>query len=337
MSLFERRILKAGVPALFALSLAGGLCGCAPEDVSEIASKAADTVVESAQEVVQEQAPFDFSSTIEPTVLVDNDVLCVTAKSLVFQNDRAVFAIEVQNKTQGSFDLSTSTNGYAANSINEYMIPDGWTSIEVPAGQTVDGEIAFSVEQLMLYGIDEIAEAGFGMRVVNDAYDEIYVGYAAVVTSSSAEHSFDANAYGDALGSMVNQSLYEYSLDMFSSDVFFDQGGISLASRALITNRDGERALNLEFVNATQSEVRLVVSNIVVDGKVVYEGAWDGETIVSGKRGFIDLDFDLLSSVCEESGGLDVGNLSNCEITIAAEDSNGNTLLMPAKVSIPLK
>lgn len=319
-----------------ALSLAGLMSGCTPEAAYEAVNAASAVVVEETQEAVEEFAPFDFASTIEPTVLVDNEVLRVTAKELAFESNQAVFTLEVENRTQTGLTLSTGTIGYAANSINEYMISDGWASIDVPAGQVVEGEVAFTVEELMLHGIREVAEAGFGMRVVDDSFEEVYRGYASVPTSSSPGHTFDASAYGNALKNPVNQGLYEYSLDKFATDVLFDQGGIRLSSEALITSRDGERTLKLEFENATGGEVLLLASNIVVDGKVAYEGVWDSESIVAGKRGFIDLDFDLLSSACEDEGGLDVANLSGCDLTLSAVDANDNTVLMPAAVSVSL-
>lgn len=326
------RVARAAVAAVSAVACSCALCACTPEDASE----AADAVVEVAKEAVSDQAPFDFGAIIEPTVLVDNESLRVSAQSLEFKNNQAVFTLEFQNKTPGDLELRTSTNGYAANSVNEYMVSDGWSLIEAPAGQTVSEEVSFRVDGLMLLGIDEVAEVGFGMDVVDAEYREVYRGYASVPTSAAPGHEFDPSSYRNALESAANQGAYGYSLDAFNSEVLYDQGGVSLESVAVLTNKDGERFANLEFANASQSEIRLTVSNVVLDGTVAYEYAWDGVTIVPGKRGFVDLDFGLLAQACDDPESIDPSNVSSCEITLSGTDSNGNTVLMPTTVTVPV-
>lgn len=329
----SRRLLRAALGGLLAVSCTGVLGGCSAETAPDMMDSAAD----SAQDAIQETASFDFNATVEPTVLVDNDQLRISVLGLTFSNDQACFEIEVENRTALEISARTNTLGYAANSINEYMIPDGWTIVDVPAGQTVADEVVFNVSGLKIYGITEIAEVGFGFDVSNEEYDDVFRGYFVVPTSASSQHEFDQDAYRRALESAALQTQLGFSLASFSSDVLFEQSGVSLVSEALLTNSGGEKALNLEFVNATDGELMVSVRDVAIDGSTVYEGAWNGVTLAPGKRGFVDLNLTRLIDQADDPSAFDLEGLESCGMAVSVRDANGNTIVDATNVEVSLR
>lgn len=106
---------------------------------------------DSKAEESQTAAPFNLDGVIEQTVLLDDDALTIVAEKLEYRNDMAYLTLSITNNTEGELDVMTSTLGYSANYVNGCMMTAGHLSVQLPAGETTEEEIGYSLWELQLY------------------------------------------------------------------------------------------------------------------------------------------------------------------------------------------
>lgn len=128
---------------------------------------------DSKAEESQTAAPFNLDGVIEQTVLLDDDALTIVAEKLEYRNDMAYLTLSITNNTEGELDVMTSTLGYSANYVNGCMMTAGHLSVQLPAGETTEEEIGYSLWELQLYGMKGIGALGLGVRAVNDEFEEV--------------------------------------------------------------------------------------------------------------------------------------------------------------------
>lgn len=146
---------------------------------------------DSKAEESQTAAPFNLDGVIEQTVLLDDDALTIVAEKLEYRNDMAYLTLSITNNTEGELDVMTSTLGYSANYVNGCMMTAGHLSVQLPAGETTEEEIGYSLWELQLYGMKGIGALGLGVRAVNDEFEEVFKGIIEVATSLYGEDSID--------------------------------------------------------------------------------------------------------------------------------------------------
>lgn len=346
----KRQLTLAAFCAVFAL---GGFClgGCVAND----APTAADPVDErpSASEVqtgTSSQPPqeadvptsespqvlprFNLEGTIEPTVLLDSDDLAIEAKSLEYRNDVAYLALSITNKTDGDIDVMTSTVGYSANYVNGCMLVQGSLSSQVPAHETVDEEVLYSLPELQLYGIQGIGELGLGVRVVDGELNELFKDIVEIKTSLSGDPDVDAGTFAGYVENPAIAQALGYEIKAASS---ISQGlegtGFEATSAYLVTNKVGEVAVMVEFQNSSAETMEVLTSDITIDGVMAHEGLWTGDAVIAGKRFVVD-DLRLSSMVEEGSENFDLAQIKDISMSVSAVDGNGNTLFAGAAVTL---
>lgn len=94
----------------------------------------------------------------------------------------AYLTLSITNNTEGELDVMTSTLGYSANYVNGCMMTAGHLSVQLPAGETTEEEIGYSLWELQLYGMKGIGALGLGVRAVNDEFEEVFKGIIEVAT-----------------------------------------------------------------------------------------------------------------------------------------------------------
>lgn len=277
---------------------------------------------------------FDLSGTIEPTVMLDNDVLKVEATGLEYRNDNAYLALALTNKTKSEISVTTSTLGYSANYVNSCMMSEGYISSDIPAGETVREEARYDLQELQLEGLRGIGEIGLGLRAVNEDYDELFEDMIAVRTSLYGAEGIDVGTFAD---SVINPA-YLNGMDLQGKMAVSDAqdlggSGIVVQSAGIFANRDGDRAAMVEFKNNSDKTIRVAASNIAVDGTIIYDGLWTGNLIAAGKRALMD-DIHLSYMVEENASQLDLSNVKELGMEIAVYDASDNTILKPTEITI---
>lgn len=307
---------------------------------SDASVEAADLASTGNTEPAQEPAPtrsdsgFDLSGTIEPTVMLDNDVLKVEATGLEYRNDDAYLELAITNKTKSEISVTSSTLGYSANYVNDCMMSEGYISSDIPAGETVEEEARYDLQELQLEGLRGIGEIGLGLRVVNEDYDELFEDMIAVRTSLYGTEGIDVGTFADS----VLNPTYLNGMDLqgkmaVSGAQDLGGSGVVVQSAGIFTNRDGDKAAMVEFKNSSDKTIRVAASNITVDGTMVYEGLWTSNLVAAGKRALMD-DIHLSYMVEENASQLDLSNVKQLGMEVAVYDANDNTILKPTEVRI---
>lgn len=275
---------------------------------------------------------FDLSGTIEPTVMLDNDIMTIEAKDLTYKNNVAYLTVGVTNKTASDIDVYAATLGFSGNFVNGCMVDDGYMNCSITAGETVDEEIDFNLKNLQVRGISGIEEIGLGLRVTDSNYDEIYRDIVSVSTSSKGKEK--DRAFSDAISDPTIQKLAEFEVTPSSSSFNgVEWGGIAPVSACLVVNKDGEHSVMIEVENTSDGNASIVLSGITIDGAIAYESRWSSTAIAPSKRAVVyvtlerAIDDDQLES-------FDLSEIRNVSMDVSVEDFSGNTLAMPTSVDI---
>lgn len=282
-----------------------------------------------------EPSEFKKTATIEETVLVDENGVKITAKELTYGNYAAELTLVIENNSDKDLSFIANSIGYSCNSINGYMVSEGYLNCDVAAGKKANDTISIGYDTLMLYGIHEIADIEIGFDISDDDYNHTYTGPRTIQTTAAEGYDYDIPCYRESIASKESQAQYDYSVPYFSSDVAFEENGMIIASQAVMKNKDGESILLLEVMNATDEIVGASTTNIDINGLRVCDSTWSSDSINPGKTAIVDVN---LSSVLEPEyweiyGITGVGNVA---LKVSFKDGDSNEVATPAHISIDI-
>lgn len=288
-----------------------------------------------APQISFEPREFSKSATIEETVLVDENGVKITATELAYGNYAAELTLVIENNSDKNLSFIANSVGYSCNSVNGYMIPEGYLNCDVAAGKKANDSISISYDTLMLYGIFEIADIEIGFDISDEDYNHTYTGPRTILTTAADSYDYDTPVYRENITSKESQAEYDYSVPYFSADAVYEENGLVIASQAVMENKDGESILLLEIVNTTDEIVGVSTTNIDINGLRVCDSTWSYDSINPGKTAIADID---LSSVLEPEyweiyGISEVGNVS---LKVSFKNADSNEVATPAHISIDI-
>ncbi len=277
--------------------------------------------------------PFSKDATLSETVMYDENGTKITATGLSYSNYSVDLELTIENNTEKDLSFVSGSVGYCCNSINGYMISDGYLNCDVAAGKSANDTISFSYDQLMLYGINEIADIEIGFDVSDDDSNDTYTGPCQVKTSAFDAHDYSKDCYQETIASSAAMNTYNYDITCFLQDALYDVNGVKLLSSAIMENSSGESALLLELENTTSDMIYLSSSDIAINNLIVYSSTWDSDAINPGKRVIISID---LSSVLDPEywsiyGIKEIGSVA---LSLSQKDTNWNDIAEETSVTI---
>lgn len=288
-----------------------------------------------APQISFEPREFKKGATIEETVLVDEYNVKITATELSYGNYAAELTLVIENNSDKDLSFIANSVGYSCNSINGYMVPEGYLNCDVAAGKKANDSISISYDTLMLYGIFEIADIEIGFDISDDDYNHTYTGPRSILTTAADGYDYSTPVYRENIASKEAQAEYDYSVPYFSTDTAYEESGLVIASQAVMENQDGESILLLEVVNNSGAVVGVSTTNIEINGLRVCDSTWSYDTINPGKTAIVDVD---LSSVLEPEywdiyGIQEVGNVT---LKVSFKDGDNKEVSNPAFLSIDI-
>lgn len=211
------------LPLLLAIALfAGALAGCSapggdpsPADGTQAGDPAAQTEGQLGQ--------FRTDATLAETVLVDEGGVKITATGLTYTAYSVDVALTIENNSGKDLSFVSGSLGYSCNSINGYMVNDGYLNCDVANGKKANDTISFYVDALMLYGIDEIADLEIGFSMTDDGYNTTYSGPRQLKTSAFDAHDYGADPYQETITSRAAMRAYGYEIAHFTQDALYEQ------------------------------------------------------------------------------------------------------------------
>lgn len=282
-------------------------------------------------DVLQE---FQKSATIEETVLFDENGVLITATELNYTDYSADLSLRIENNSDKDLSFISGSLGYSCNSINGYMIDDGYLNCDVAAGKTANDIISFNYESMAIYGIFEIADIEIGIDITDSDYDdEMHTGPCQVKTTAADSYDYSLSSYRESIISKTTQNVMEYNMEYFSDEPLYEQNGLTIASSGIITTSDEDKGILLEVTNSSDDFIYVATSNIYINGLGVYDSSATYDAINPGKTRIVAMDLaNVMDNSCWESYGItDIGTVS---LTVGFEDSNGNEYASPSNITI---
>ena len=154
--------------------------------------------------------------------MVDENGVKITATGLNYTDYSVDLELSIENSSGKDLSFSSGTVGYHCNSINGYMVSDGYLNCDVADGKKANETISFSYDALMLYGIDEIADMEIGFSMSDDDYNDTYSGPRQVKTSAFDAHDYGKDHYQETITSRAAMNTYDYDMTYFSQDPLYE-------------------------------------------------------------------------------------------------------------------
>ena len=95
---------------------------------------------------------FGTTATLDETVMVDEGGVTITATGLTYTAYSADLELTIENNSGKNLSFVSGSLGYSCNSINGYMVEDGYLNCDVANGKKANESISFGYDALMLYG-----------------------------------------------------------------------------------------------------------------------------------------------------------------------------------------
>ena len=285
-----KKIISIIAAVLMILALTA--CGNSSTGTGDVPDDAGDQKDAAIEQDVEELERI-FSATIDEVVLVDEKDVKITAKELTYTSYSADLELFIENNSDRELSFYAGTMGYSINSVNHYMIADGYVGEDVAAGMQANVTMSFDLDQLMIYGISDIADIGLGFEI-KDGYDDYLVtGPLEIKTSIADSYDYDKDTFRQAMDGKALAREYGFTIDYRGDEKLFDEQGMTILSEYVFTNEDGEQALLLEVINQSDLTRYAIVSESVVNGIAVSDYG-DSEMVAPGMKAVLDVSFDSL-------------------------------------------
>ena len=283
----------------------------------------------------QNKSGFKQDATIDETVLIDEEGIKVIAKELKYSKYNASLELTLENNSDKDITIMSGTLGYSCNSVNGIMYSGGYFNCDVKAGKKAKESVSFKYDDLLLYGIDEIAEIELGIYSSPGEFDYTYYPVSQIKTSAAGSDNYDTSAARKALNSSEKMSDKGYTVKYFAEDTLYDVDDVSIISETLFENRDGDSMLLVEAVNNSAYQSRISINSIAINGVTVCSSRWTSELINPGKTAFIDID---LASVFEKQYWdiFGISEIKSIKLGIGQSDREGKNESKPETILIPV-
>ena len=327
---------------VLAMSMAVALCltACGGDNSTSSEESTGSEITESTTETDEttknEMATkFDFEPSIKESVVYDDNGIEITALNLEYENNNAILNLKIQNTSEKELSISSCTLGYSCNSVSGYMMDAGHMSEDIPAGESVETEMSFSTNELLLYGITKVANIDLGFTINDEDYNTIYTEPIRISTSCADKYDYETDTYQNTIESNPIVPAMGANIEGFQVSDIYNEGGIQVISQAILTNKDGEKTLLLELQNDTDEQLYFRVCNVRFNDEVMYEGTWSNESVNAKTRRIMRVSLDQL--IEQSASAIQTDEIANIKALVNVSDKNSNDRSMPTDISITLE
>lgn len=338
--------LMACLMALSSTACAGGENGGGAQSEGSASASSSSEKTEESEEQLEEKTdkpekttqkepkPAEDDATIEETVLVDEKDVKITATGISYSDYDVEISMVIENNSDQDLSFITGSISHSINSVNGYMISDGYINADVSAGKKSNEKMSISRNSLALMGITQIADIEISFMIEDEDNDEYLITKPAQIkTSAFDSYDYSKDYYAQALSDGTFGADYDVKIDSFSEEKLFDNSGISLISQAYVTNSSDETMLMLEFENTSDQQIYVGVKNISVSGLNVCSSVWTSQTITPGKRGIIGIaPSDTEDDYVWEAFGID--SFTDIGFSLLGIDEQDNELFESEKIYV---
>jgi len=278
---------------------------------------------------------FSKKATIEEKVLYDKDNVKITATNLEYGEEAANLKLKIENNSKKKLTFSAGTMGYGVNAINGFMVSGGYLNCEADAGESIDEEMSFDYEELILLGMKEIADIRVGFTISDEDFNNIYTKPVQIKTSLADSYDYSKNSknYHKAITSKAVKYTYDIDIPYFETDEIYSSNGIKVVSEGYMKNADGDRVLFLEVQNNSENMIYFQTSDLKVNEKKLYDGTWSYDCILAGCTTLVNIDVDYgIESYAENTK--DFEQVETIGFTAQAENEAQYVVAEPKEVVV---
>ena len=317
--------------------MAAGDAENATVETEMIGAPTREEPTEEAEEVAEEKAKadvpgFDTSYNIEEMVLVDENDVKITAMGLNYTDYAVEVNLLLENNSDKNLTMYTGSVGYSPNAVNGYML-SGYMYTEVAAGKKTNETISFSMKELAVYGITQIADLQLGFEIKDEDYEGFKTEPKQMKTAAADGYDYSTNTFAESVKGGIAESIFDYEVNYFAEDILYEQSDVSVVSQALMTNADGERAIFIEVVNNSEETVYVAGSNISLNGLIVCGRNRIVEMVCPGMRKVIQLSVDSMIDA-EYLELLGISEIGNMTVNLELKDTDLNVTTEAQEMTI---
>lgn len=278
---------------------------------------------------------FSKKATIEEKVLYDKDNVKITATNLEYGEEAANLKLKIENNSKKKLTFSAGTMGYGVNAINGFMVSGGYLNCEADAGESIDEEMSFDYEELIVLGMKEIADIRVGFTISDEDFNNIYTKPVQIKTSLANSYDYSKNSknYHKAITSKALKYTYDIDIPYFETDEIYSSNGIKVVSEGYMKNADGDRVLFLEVQNNSENMIYFQTSDLKVNEKKLYDGTWSYDCILAGCTTLVNIDVDYgIESYAENTK--DFQQVETIGFTAQAENKDEYVVSEPSEITV---
>lgn len=283
----------------------------------------------------EKEEPFNILPSIEETVLWNESGLMITATELTYTAYNAEVALLIENNGDADASVVAGSIGYCCNAVNGYMMPDGYVNVDVSAGKKAKETVTFSLAELAVYGIKEIADIQIGFQIgIGDA-DDFYTGPRTVKTSIADSYDYAENTYRKNVSSGKLGRDLDGKVNFFKEKDFSVMEGVAVESYALVTNSEQEKMLLLEVKNGTDELIRCDIVGLSVNDLYVYRYSMESGFIAPGCYAVMGVDLDYYIEEAYRSA-FGLSSYDKLGFTVKVRDEGYTELLAEQEICVEL-
>ena len=178
-------------------------------------------------------------TTIEETVLFEDDNIRIIAESLDFKYNSPYLHLKFENNGDKALSFVSGSIGYSGNSVNGYMVDGFYVNVDVEPGKTALEETYVNGDLLNILGIEKIKEIGIGFDIKGSDYNDYAQTGPLYIATSDADGADDGETYLKSIQDKKITNLYGYTMDHLDENDFLQNDQLKGISSCLITNKDG--------------------------------------------------------------------------------------------------
>lgn len=328
----QREMKKRLIMVMVAMGMACSLMACGLSGNTQDSEK---TLTSKKDNFGITLGKFSKKATIEEKVLYDKDNVKITATNLEYGEEAANLKLKIENNSKKKLTFSAGTMGYGVNAINGFMVSGGYLNCEADAGESIDEEMSFDYEELILLGMKEIADIRVGFTISDEDFNNIYTKPVQIKTSFADSYDYSKNSknYHKAITSKALKYTYDIDIPYFETDEIYSSNGIKVVSEGYMKNADGDRVLFLEVQNNSENMIYFQTSDLKVNEKKLYDGTWSYDCILAGCTTLVNIDVDYgIESYAENTK--DFEQVETIGFTAQAENKDEYVVSEPSEITV---
>ncbi|MCF0105942.1 MAG: hypothetical protein HUJ53_04210 [Holdemanella sp.] len=315
--------MKKIISLLMVFVLVIGVTGCGKSNTPTSTSRQTKT----------KEVDFNTEGTIQETVLYDQDGILIKATDIEYSAGSFDLNIAIENNTQLLYSFIAGSLGYSANSINGYMVGEGYFNEDVEPGDKVNASMRFKYDELQLCGINGVACITPGIYFQEDgSYKDIIIDPVEIKTSIYDGYDYSKESIKNTVKNGLFESALNCKIIYKSEEELYSSKKVKIQYALVGTSASGDKVAMIEIENNSDFIMEPVIRNVKLDNIVECYGTYDGQTMYPGKKAIMAIKTGSL--VGEHGAFYDMDKLGTISFDLILYDENGEEVSQAKEIAL---